>query len=84
LPRLLQILASRLQHGEDAIYLELMELAEQQQQQGAGAAAVVGATGSSSTAVALVPPVAPALQLEKELEGRMMQAAQRIQRLDAQ
>ena len=78
-----QALASRLQGGDDAIYLELPELAEQQQQQQlAERNTTAGGAGNSRTRVALVPPVEPLLQLEQELEQLLVQAARRLKRLE--
>jgi hypothetical protein len=74
--------------GEDAIF-QLLELSEQQQQQLIGRGSVVAAAdpvyGSvSSAAVALATPVLPLTQLEQELQQAMVQAAQRLLRLQKQ
>ena len=80
-----QALASRLQNGEDAIYLELPELAvKEQQQQAERDTAAVDAGSSSSSRVALLPPVVPLSQLEKEVGQVMLQAATMLKRLEGQ
>jgi hypothetical protein len=69
--------------GDDAIF-QLLELSEQQQQP-VGKGSVVAAaermnSSSSSTAVALAP-TKKVTQMEQHLQQAMVQAAQRLQRL---
>jgi hypothetical protein len=78
-----QALAIRLVGGEDAIF-QLLELSEQQQLIGRGPAVAVAepVTGiSSNTAVALATPGLPLNQLKQQMQQAMVQAAQRLQRL---